>query len=117
MNGNTHSRWTNLVTLSIAIFVVVAQLPAAAQSASVDVAKPWMDNTLSPDERADLVLKEMTLAEKISLLHGTGMKGLSPISPLAVQSNGGAGYVVGILRLGIPPIQMSDAAYGVRNSG
>jgi len=119
MNGNTHSRWTNLVTLSIAIFILVAQLPAAAQSASGNVApaKPWMDNRLSPDERADLVLKEMTLAEKISLLHGTGMKGLSPISPLAVQSNGGAGYVVGIPRLGIPPIQMSDAAYGVRNSG
>jgi beta-glucosidase len=119
MNRNTHSRWTNLVTLSIAIFVVVAQLPAAAQSASGNVApaKPWMDNKLSPDERADLVLKEMTLAEKISLLHGTGMKGLSPISPLAVLSNGGAGYVVGIPRLGIPAIQMSDAAYGVRNSG
>jgi len=34
MNWNAHSRWTSLVTLAIAIFVVVAQLPAAAQSAS-----------------------------------------------------------------------------------
>src|SRR6201984_2585795 len=59
----------------------------------------------------------MTLDEKIAMLHGTGMKDLSPISPLAVHSNGGAGYVVGIPRLGIPAIQMSDAAYGVRNSG
>jgi beta-glucosidase len=59
----------------------------------------------------------MTLDEKVSLLHGTGMKDLSPISPLAIHSNGGAGYVVGVPRLGIPPIQMSDAAYGVRNSG
>ena len=32
----------------------------------------------SPDERAGLVLKEMTLEEKISLLHGTGMSGLEP---------------------------------------
>jgi len=63
------------------------------------------------------VVKEMTLDEKISLLHGTGMEGLSPMSPLAIHSNGGAGYVVGIPRLGIPGIQMSDAAYGVRNSG
>ena len=76
-----------------------------------------MNVQLSPDERADLVVKEMTLAEKISLLHGTGMKDLSPMSPLAGQSNGGAGYVVGIPRLGIPGIQMSDAAYGVRHSG
>jgi beta-glucosidase len=76
-----------------------------------------MNSRLSPDERAALVVKEMTLDEKISLLHGTGMKDLSPISPLAVKSNGGAGYVVGIPRLGIPAIQMSDAAYGVRQSG
>jgi beta-glucosidase len=78
---------------------------------------PWMNPNLSPDERASMVVKEMTLDEKITLLHGTGMQGLSPMSPLAVQSNGGAGYVVGIPRLGIPAIQMSDAAYGVRMSG
>ncbi|HTW56703.1 MAG TPA: glycoside hydrolase family 3 C-terminal domain-containing protein [Terriglobales bacterium] len=76
-----------------------------------------MNPSLSPDERASMVVKEMTLDEKISLLHGTGMAGLSPLSPLIVHSNGGAGYVVGIPRLGIPPIQMSDAAYGVRSSG
>jgi len=78
---------------------------------------PWMNTKLSPDERASMVLKEMTLDEKISLLHGTGMAGLSPLSPEIVHSNGGAGYVVGIPRLGIPGIQMSDAAYGVRMSG
>jgi beta-glucosidase len=75
-----------------------------------------MNASLSPDERAALVLKEMTLDEKISLLHGTGMIDLSPMSPLAVHSNGGAGYLVGVPRLGIPDIQMSDAAYGVRDS-
>ena len=45
------------------------------------------------------------------------MKGLSPMSPLAIYSNGGAGIRVGVPRLGIPSIQMSDAAYGVRGSG
>src|ERR1700756_2320218 len=39
------------------------------------------------------------------------------MSPLAVHSNGGAGYVVEIPRLEIPAIQMSDSAYGVRMSG
>lgn len=76
-----------------------------------------MNTNLSPDQRAAMVLKEMTLDEKIQLLHGTGMVGLSPMSPLAIHSNGGAGYVPGIERLGIPAIQMSDAAYGVRASG
>jgi beta-glucosidase len=79
--------------------------------------QPWMNTKLSPDERASMVVKELTIDEKISLLHGTGMVGLSPMSPLAIHSNGGAGYVVGVPRLGIPDLQMSDAAYGVRMSG
>jgi beta-glucosidase len=79
--------------------------------------RPWMDTKLSPDQRASLVVKELTLDEKITLLHGTGHEGLGPMSPLSSGSNGGAGYVVGIPRLGIPGIQMSDAAYGVRASG
>jgi len=45
-----------------------------------------MNTSLSADERATLVLKEMTLDEKISLLHGTGMAGLGPRSPLAAES-------------------------------
>ena len=88
---------------------------AAAQSN--DKSHPWMNASLSPDERASMVVKEMTLDEKISMLHGTGMAGLSPMSPLAIHSNGGAGYVPAIPRLGIPAIQESDAAYGVRSSG
>ena len=90
-------------------------LPANAQSNGKNL--PWMDSKLSPDERAAMVVKEMTIDEKISMLHGTGMAGLSPMSPLAIHSNGGAGYVPEIPRLGIPAIQMSDAAYGVRSSG
>ena len=37
--------------------------------------QPWMNTGLSPDERADMVLKEMTLDEKIDLVHGNGMPG------------------------------------------
>jgi beta-glucosidase len=90
---------------------------AQSAAASLPPPRPWMDSRLSPDQRAALVLKELTLDEKISLLHGTGMKDLSPISPLAIYFNGGAGYVPGVPRLGIPDLQMSDAAYGVRASG
>ncbi|HWT65928.1 MAG TPA: glycoside hydrolase family 3 C-terminal domain-containing protein [Terracidiphilus sp.] len=70
----------------------------------------WSDASLSPDVRADLVIKEMTLDEKISLLHGQGMPFFSD-APSA--SNGGAGYSNAIPRLGIPAIQMADSAYGV----
>jgi beta-glucosidase len=79
--------------------------------------RPWMDARLSPDERADLVLKELTLDEKMNLVHGNGMPGWRAPYPTAHLGNGGAGFVLGVPRLGIPIIQMSDAAYGVRNSG
>jgi beta-glucosidase len=75
-----------------------------------------MDKTLSPDERADLVLKQMTLSEKILLLHGQGMPGWSRRMPDLDKGNQGAGFIMGIPRLGIPQIEMSDAAYGVRMS-
>lgn len=101
--------------LPFAAAIFCISLPhSLAQSHS---SHPWMNSSLSPDERASMVVKEMTLGEKITLLHGTGMEGLSPLSPEIVHSDGGAGYVVGIPRLGIPGIQMSDAAYGVRMSG
>jgi beta-glucosidase len=111
-----HLRTGGLRLAALALLLNV--VPAFAQSVPGNKAsRPWMNASLSPDERASLVVKEMTLDEKISLLHGTGMKGLGPMSPLSVDSNGGAGYVVGIPRLGIPAIQISDAAYGVRSSG
>jgi len=79
---------------------------------------PWMDKSLPAAERADLALKQMTLDEKLALLHGNGMPGVPNWQmPLTNLANGGAGYVVGVPRLGIPPIFMSDAAYGVRGSG
>jgi beta-glucosidase len=78
--------------------------------------QPWMNPGLSPDERADMVLKQLTLEEKIDLLHGNGMPGWGAPRPNAYLGNGGAGFTLGVERLGIPMIQMSDAAYGVRSS-
>ena len=120
MNLHKRSLRANPVALGIAV-LSLALSTASAQDGPEHKKPPapWMkmSTSLSPDERAALVVKEMTLDEKVSLLHGTGLKDLGPVSPLAVGSNGGAGYVVGIPRLGIPAIQISDAAYGVRWSG
>ena len=75
-----------------------------------------MDPALPPEERAAMVVKQMTLDEKIDLVHGEGMPGWGKPRPNAYLGNGGAGFVLGVPRLGIPFIQMSDAAYGVRSS-
>jgi beta-glucosidase len=109
------SRKLCLVVFCSLLFILSLISVASAQSDGKSLRR--MNSALSPDERASMVVKEMTIDEKITMLHGTGMVGLSPMSPLAVHSNGGAGYVVEIPRLEIPAIQMSDSAYGVRMSG
>jgi beta-glucosidase len=77
-----------------------------------------MNVSLSPEQRADLVLKQLTLDEKLALLHGNGMaRNPSWTMPLTEMTNGGAGYVEGVKRLGIPGIVISDAGYGIRDSG
>ena len=94
------------LALAGASMMAVAQFPGMTPPKIY----PWTDASLSPDVRADLVIKELTLDEKISLLHGQEM-------PFFVQgpseSNGGAGYSNAIRRLNIPAIQMADSAYGV----
>ena len=75
---------------------------------------PWMDKTLPPDKRADMLIAQMTLDEKIQLVHGTGWGAMRPGAPVPPGSNEGAGFVPGIERLGIPPINMADSAVGVR---
>ncbi|HSU18730.1 MAG TPA: glycoside hydrolase family 3 N-terminal domain-containing protein, partial [Acidobacteriaceae bacterium] len=95
-------------------------IAAIGQTGAGPVDRPWMDKSLSPERRAELVLGQMTLDEKIGMLHGEGMardKGLPPeVEAVQNLSNGGAGFVLGVPRLGIPVIEMSDAAYGVRSS-
>ena len=75
--------------------------------------QPWTNNRLSPDERADLVVKAMTLDEKIQLVHGS-MAMLGPKIPRAL---GGDGFVPGIPRLGIPDLNLIGAGVGVTNLG
>ncbi len=79
------------------------------------VTGPWSDKSLSPDQRADLLIEKMTLDEKIQLLHGSGggRGGPAPETTTTSRSNGGAGWVPGIERLGIPDINMADSAVGV----
>jgi len=73
-----------------------------------------MNKSLSPDERADLVMQQMTLDEKMNFVHGTGWNGLQENAVIPKGSLGGAGYVEGVPRLGIPGINMADSAVGVR---
>ncbi len=66
---------------------------------------PWMNRTDSPEQRADLLIRAMTLDEKITLMHG--------VSPVPVH--GYVGYVPANSRLGIPAITEADGRAGVGN--
>jgi beta-glucosidase len=102
----------------VAIFA--AALTASAQSSAPPTPtqnRPWMNTSLSPDQRADLVIQQLTLDEKLNFVHGTGWNGLRKNAEIPKGSLGGAGYVEGVPRLGIPGINMADSAVGVRLSG
>ena len=91
-----------------------AQAKTAPGSSKMPLTKPWMNKSFSPDERADMVIGQMTLDEKIQMVHGTGWGVLRAGSLIPARSNFGAGFVPGIDRLGIPDINLADSAVGIR---
>ena len=63
------------------------------------------DAKVTGNERVDRLLAQMTLDEKIAMIHGVGED--------ASTYQGQAGYLPGIKRLGIPPMRFADGPPGV----
>ena len=80
---------------------------------------PWSDKSLSPDQRAEMVIKQMTLDEKIQLLHGPGWQAIfsQPECGPTTRAISILGFIPGIPRLGIPDLQMTDSNQGVSGAG
>ncbi len=97
----------------VAIFLIVRGTCLSQPAAQ----SPWLNASLPPDLRADLVVQRLTLDEKIQFVHGIGWGPLKTGSPVPPDNNGGAGEVLGIPRLGIPSLQQADSAVGVRMAG
>ncbi len=83
--------------------------------------RPWLDKSLPPDARADLLQAKMTREEQLLLLKGyfganTRLTWIKP-APKKFQPllPGSAGFVPGIARLGIPPLRETDAGAGIGN--
>ena len=91
-----------------------AQAQSKSATQPVEPRQAWMDPSLDPDTRADLMIHEMTLDEKIQLVHGDGWGVLRKGAFVAAEHNGGAGFVPGIARLHLPGINLADSAVGVR---
>ena len=100
--------------LAALVIACLTHAPAHAETKPDTSKMPWMNKALSPDERADLVLKQMTIDEKISMVHGAGWGVLRKGAPVDPHSNFAAGYMPGVERLGIPGIDLADSAVGLR---
>ncbi|HEX7645341.1 MAG TPA: glycoside hydrolase family 3 C-terminal domain-containing protein [Burkholderiaceae bacterium] len=93
------------------ILAALAAAPAVQAAQAADM--PWMDQSLTADKRAALVLAQMSQEEKLTLVFGYfgndfGDKKKNPAAlPLS------AGYIPGIERLGIPALYETDAGIGV----
>lgn len=87
-------------------------LAMAAHASSVD--RPWLDRKLSADRRAELLNRELTLDERIRMVHGIWSR---PDRDITVPQDAiiAAGYVPGIPRLGIPALYETDASVGITN--
>src|SRR4051812_37942769 len=60
--------------------------------------RPWMNTALPPENRARLLVAQMTLDEKIAMVHGVGF----------AFNQGYAGAVPANPRLGIPALYLAD---------
>jgi beta-glucosidase len=89
-------------------------LLAFGWTSQVLAGRPWNDEHLSPDKRAALLNRELTLDERISMVHGI-MAIPSRVGPIPPEAIPAAGYVPGVPRLGIPALFESDASLGVTN--
>lgn len=83
--------------------VVISMAGVASNTVTIAVRAP------TSDQRADSLLSQMTLDEKVQLVHG----GVLP--PNTPTPRGGAGWVPGIPRLGIPDLYLADGSVGVGN--
>ncbi len=77
-----------------------------ARSTSVQQSPhPWMNTSLSPDQRATLLIHAMSLDDKITMVHG--------VHPIPIT--GYVGYVPPNPRLDIPALKLADGRAGVGN--
>ena len=99
------------VTAAIAIAACAAVAPSTAQAAGRcgdPVQRPWCNTALSPEDRAELLLKELSQDEKIQLLAGDELTGVSG------REGAHTGTSNGVPRVGLPSIFFSDGPVGTR---
>jgi beta-glucosidase len=110
----------SILVRSFLVTALLSSMQWAIADDAVNLAsKPWMNKNLNASERTDLVLKEMTFDEKLSLMmgyFGTDSPWKNAKRPVESYTQS-AGFVYGVPRLGIPHLWQTDAGIGVASQG
>jgi len=95
-------------TAAVALVAASAMSPGLAEAAGRCGDHAWCDTSLSADRRADLLLAQLTLDERLDLMGGDDMFGF-------VTRGSRTGTVNGIPRLDVPPLYLQDGPAGIRD--
>ncbi len=90
-----------LMTLAVCMPTVSSAHMGALSRAAESSRCPWLNSSLSVSRRLRMLLPKLTLAEKVSLVHG--------VEP----SHDYGGYVTGVQSLCIPALKLNDGPAGV----
>lgn len=96
--------------LVLALTLALLAAPASAAAVGRCGDHPWCDTALSPGKRAELLVSQLTIAEKADLLWGDEQVGV--VNPPGGILHSGKNY--GNLRTGLPDLVMSDGPVGPR---
>jgi beta-glucosidase len=90
-----------LAALLVCVVVPAAIAPSASASSPASPSCPWLNQSLPASQRVQLLMSQMTLADKINMVTGAGFS-----EPYVF-------YISGIPSLCIPPMGQEDGPLGV----
>jgi beta-glucosidase len=102
-------RWRALALTLLCLLGGAAALAPGAGAVGRCGSHPWCDTSLSPEQRADLLLRALTRSEKVSLLAGDELFGA------AGGEGSHTGTSNGVPRVDLPTTYYSDGPVGPRS--
>jgi beta-glucosidase len=101
-------RLTAFLVAVAALLLAVAPAATAAGRCGDPAQRPWCDTRLDADARAGLVLEALTPQERVDLVSGDELTGVSG------REGSHTGTRNGVERIGLPPVYFSDGPVGPR---
>ena len=75
---------------------------------------PWMNTNLSPEQRADLLIAQMTLEQKVQQISNDTRPARDPANrPEGCDFASSGRHIQGIRKLGIPTVRMTNGSTGI----